>query len=237
MHPDRNRATLVLIHSPLVGPLTWQATADVLRAAGWRVLVPSLAGVIDGGPPYHLRLAACVADAASDEPGPLVLVGHSGAGAILPSIAAARGARDTAHLYVDATLPRPGQSWFETVPDELRQRLESLAEDGMLPPWHSWFPSDAVAALLPDAELRERFFSDNPRLPLAYFAEPAPSVQRAVERSAYLQLDRAYQALADEAEARGWPVVRERADHLAMLTRPELVADRLHTLLERMQAT
>ncbi len=237
MHPDRNRPTLVLIHSPLVGPLTWQSTANILRAAGWRVQVPSLAGVTDGGPPYYVRLAARVADAVAGEAGRLVLVAHSGAGALLPSIAALCAGRVAAHMYVDAALPRPGQSWFESVPDELRERLESLAQDGLLPPWHTWFPADAVAELVPDADLRARFFADNPRLPLAYFAEPVPVVNDGVNVCAYLQLSDAYRTLADEAEALSWPVLREPADHLAMLTRPELVADRLHALLERVLAT
>jgi DNA-binding NarL/FixJ family response regulator len=37
---------LVLLHSPLVGPLTWQPAATSLRAAGYHVTVPSLTGVL-----------------------------------------------------------------------------------------------------------------------------------------------------------------------------------------------
>jgi hypothetical protein len=37
--------------------------------------------------------------------------------------------------------------------------------------------------------------------------------------------------LADEAEQRGWPVLRESADHLATLTHGALIADRLVELL------
>ena len=33
---------LILVHSPLVGPLTWEATAERLRQLGHLVLVPSL---------------------------------------------------------------------------------------------------------------------------------------------------------------------------------------------------
>ena len=40
---------LVLVHSPLVGPLTWEPVAERLRSAGRMVVVPSLAGVTDGG--------------------------------------------------------------------------------------------------------------------------------------------------------------------------------------------
>jgi len=36
---------------------------------------------------------------------------------------------------------------------------------------------------------------------------------------------------ADEVERPGWPTIRESAHHLVMLTRPELIADRLPRLL------
>ena len=40
--------------------------------------------------------------------------------------------------------------------------------------------------------------------------------------------------MADEAERRGWPTLREASDHLAMITRPELILDRLTRLVERL---
>jgi hypothetical protein len=42
---------------------------------------------------------------------------------------------------------------------------------------------------------------------------------------AYVQLSTAYAAIADQAEAAGWPVARYPMDHLAPLTRPREVAD------------
>src|SRR5437763_395646 len=78
--------------------------------------------------------------------------------------------------------------------------------------------------LLPDRELRRRFVKELPRLPLAYFQEQAPAA-RAPARSGYVRLSAAYDGAADEAARLGWPVWRLDADHLAMLTRPRLVAD------------
>jgi hypothetical protein len=37
--------TLLFVHSPVVGPTTWLATADVLRGNGFRCLVPDLTGI------------------------------------------------------------------------------------------------------------------------------------------------------------------------------------------------
>ena len=128
---------LVLIHSPLVGPLTWQPSRDLLQARGFPVVVPSLAGVVDAGPPYYPKLAARVAEAVhATVPGlPLVLVGHSGAGALLPSVAAACSSAIEAAVFVDAVLPHPSATWLETAPASLGEHLRRLATDGWLPPW------------------------------------------------------------------------------------------------------
>jgi hypothetical protein len=71
---------LVSLHSPLVGPLTWQPAAASLRAAGYHVAVPSLTGVVDTGPPYYRKLAGRVAETIrQDNPArAVVLIGHSG---------------------------------------------------------------------------------------------------------------------------------------------------------------
>ncbi|MGH3924022.1 MAG: hypothetical protein ACRDTT_14325, partial [Pseudonocardiaceae bacterium] len=50
-----------------------------------------------------------------------VLVGHSGAGPLLPAIAAATPTVGV--IYVDAGLPQPGASWFDTAPPPLVAHL------------------------------------------------------------------------------------------------------------------
>jgi len=224
----------VLLHSPLVGSLTWQPAADLLRARGRRVVVPSLAGVLDAGPPYYAKLAAKVAEAvrAARHEEPLVLIGHSGAGALLPSVAAACAGAIAAAVFVDAILPHPGASWLETAPPPLRDHVLALAVGRWLPPWHRWFPPATLEALLPDPGLRSRFIAELPRTPVGYFEEAAPRVLDQPRRCGYLQLSGAYRAMADEAERRGWPTRREAADHLAMLTRPAVIADRLVELVQ-----
>ncbi len=162
----------------------------------------------------------------------MVLVGHSGAGALLPAVAAALPGRVRAALFVDALLPHPGRSWFDTAAPELREQLRSLAREGRLPPWHEWFPAGAVAGLLPDATVRERFLAEVPELPLAYFEERAPEVPDwSPARCGYVRLSEAYDREAGDAAALGWPVYREDADHLAMLTRPAAVAELLGRLV------
>lgn len=201
----------MLVHSPLVGPYTWQPVAEVLRRRGFPVQgVPS--GFPDR-PPYHAKLVEAARSVRGD-----VVVGHSGAGALLPAIAQ-HG--DRGMVFVDAVLPRPGRSWFETAPPALGEQLLGLAREGWLPPWHEWFPREAFEDLPP--RLRDRFFAEVPRLPLAFFEEPAPAAPES--RSAYVRLSETYDLFADEAARRGWPVYRENADHLAMLTQPDRIAD------------
>jgi pimeloyl-ACP methyl ester carboxylesterase len=228
--------SFVLVHSPLVGRATWRPTAEELRLRGYDVVVPGLAGVAEEGPPFYERLATRVAEAVRDSSlvGPLVVVGHSGAGALLPSIMATVQDRVMAAVFVDAILPHPGSSWMETVPPTLREQLRGLAVDGRLPPWQDWFPPGTIEALIPDSELRAGVLAEVPRLPLAYFDATAPTVDVAADRCAYLQLSAAYGPFADEAERRGWPTIREAADHLAITTNPGRVVDRLLELLDRL---
>lgn len=215
--------TLLLVHSPLVGPLTWELTASYLRRGCRHVVVPSLAAVADGGPPYYRKFAEA---AAHGLVGPVVLVGHSGAGPLLPAIAAVLGDDARGAVFVDALLPHPGSSWFDAAPAQLREQLAGLVRAGRLPPWNEWFPAEVFDQLVPDAGLRERFIAELPRLPVAYFEEPAPVVRGwPAVRCAYVRLSEAYDRSAADAERRGWWVHREDADHLAILTRPDRIAD------------
>ncbi len=216
--------TLVLLHSPLVGPLTWTATAECLRREGLPTAVPTL--VLDGDPPYYRRVADSTAAAVATIGTPLVLVAHSAAGAFLPPITEAIGNRVRAMIFVDALLPHPGLSSLDSAPPQAAKMLTDEAGDGYLPPWHTWFPPGLIEELLPDPDLRHRFIAEIAPPPLAYFEEPAPETPGLPEtRCAYLQLSQAYEGAADEAERRDWLVHRVNADHLTMLTNPEAIAE------------
>src|ERR1700746_3269880 len=76
---------IVLVHSPNLGPGSWRPVADELSRAGHQVVVPSLAGFADGGPPYVPRLVRLAAGQVSGgPPGEVILVTHSGAGVFVP---------------------------------------------------------------------------------------------------------------------------------------------------------
>src|SRR5437762_1429093 len=83
----------VLVHSPLVGPFTWALVADVLKKRGIEVAVPVLRNdqyEHRTGIPYWKQHALVVKNALASYPldRSLILVGHSGAGPLLPVFAA-----------------------------------------------------------------------------------------------------------------------------------------------------
>lgn len=232
--------TFVLVHSPLVGPATWRPAADVLRARGHRAIVPPLTHVLDGPAPYVPALtravadfvAESVADSVADVDAPVAVVGHSGAGPLLPAIAEALPVPITATVFVDAGLPHAGHSWFDTAPPELADHLRSIAKDRMLPPWHEWFPPEATAELVPDPALREILVRELRPMPVAFFEEPVPtSPDLPPDRCAYLRLSDGYADAARAAAALGWPVVTHDSHHLALYTDPGPVAEKLLTLV------
>jgi hypothetical protein len=208
--------TLVLIHSPFVGPACWRAVAARLPGA----MAVDYGGV--SGPDWYEGAAARIAAMAGD--GRWTAVLHSGAGAFAPALAA--GSPTPAGLvFVDAVLPTPGAGWLDTAPPALAQRLAGLVTDGRLSPWNSWFAADPAERLIADASLRAAFVAELPGVPWAFLEARAPSADAwARLPAAYVQLSDAYGAEAGAAGARGWPVRAAPLNHLAMLTDPDKVA-------------
>jgi hypothetical protein len=207
----------------VAGPSTWTYTAEVLQQNGFDCIVPDLTGVAATSPPYYPKYAEAAAVDSDDH---VVLVGLSAAGALLPAIAEAVGDRTTGAVFVDAMLPQPGRSWFDTAPPGLEAQLRSLAVHGMLPPYHEWFPPGALAEWVPDPQRRRRLISEIPRMPLAYFDEPVPPARFANSVAcAFLRFGASFDAAADKAQRLGWWVARQDWDHLRMLSDPDAVAD------------
>jgi hypothetical protein len=225
------------VHSPLVGPFTWQPVADELEQRGARAVVPSLLDATTGPGPAWERQVAAVVDAVEaagiERP---VLAGHSGAGPLLPTTGAALGAV-AAYVFVDAALPTGEGGPLAALHPSLRARLESLAQDGMLPPWNKWWGPTPHYSLLPDEETRERFVSELRPVPLSVFEEPLPPVPDWPDAPcAYLRLSDAYRDEEAEAARRGWPVTRLEGSHLELLLRPTPVVDALLALTAGMGA-
>jgi hypothetical protein len=226
------RHHLTLVHSPLVGPGTWEALAVSARRRGHEVIVPDLTPSVSDGPPFASRQVAVVAGSVGQRR--TVLVGHSHAGPLLPSMGDAVSGVE-GYVFVDARLPTPGKSWFETAPRSLGAQLLAMARDGTLPPWSQWWGPGQLEQLLSDMTVRMRFAAECPPLPLAMFQEALPRSPGWADRpSSYLRLSDAYQQPADQARALGWPVIELAGQHLSILTEPELIIAPLLDLVARL---
>lgn len=218
--------TTVLVHSPFLGPTSLRPLATALPHP---TVLPSLTGAVVGAPPYEPRITAAVAQAVP--PDELVLVGHSGAGPLLPGIATVLGPSVRALLFLDASLPTPGRSWTDEAPAELTRQLAELAEHGVLPPWNEWFDADLLRTLVPDDSLRHQLVAELPRVPLAFTEEPRSGAGW-TGPAGYLRLSAAYENAAELAGRHGWPIRRIDSHHLAPTSRPDEVAAALVELLD-----
>jgi hypothetical protein len=215
-------ARFVLLASPLLGPASWAPTAAELRALGHTAETPSWPrlGDLDAG--FYDGLAAGLA--AQIAPGePPILAAHSGAGALLPALIEGLAEPPAGAVFVDAILPHPGRSWFDTAPPDLRRSLEEGVMAGLLPAWHEWWPPGALEKLVPDDTQRAALIAELEPIPAGFFEEPAPSAALK-DPAAYLRLSGAYEEEAARASALGWPVMRLPLHHLAILTHPTAVA-------------
>lgn len=211
--------SLVLVHSPFVGPASWGSTAHALRSRGRRVHVPSMLAVAASRPPYWPVGVAAIADAVSAGE-QVVLVPHSNAGLYVPAVVEALGDQIRGVVFVDAALPGTGQL---TTPDF----LAGLATvDGLLPPWTSWWDEQDVAPLFPDPAVRAVVEAEQPRMPLAYYGNPppAPAGWATETRCGYIWFGEPYDAEAAQAAELGWPTTHVPGTHLHMLTDPDGVA-------------
>ncbi len=208
--------------------------AEELDRRGITAVVPDL--VDNGRPPYWSQHASAVGAALarvrSDQA--VLLAGHSGAGPILPAIAANVRQPVAGYVFVDAGLPGDGQSRLEMMEGEsadiARELREHLAAGGRFPDW----TDTDLAPLVQDIRQRTALVNDLRPRGLDFFTEPipVPALWRREAPSVYIQLSAAYDQPARQAEREGWPISRLPGDnHFLVLADPAAVADALINLI------
>ena len=210
----------LLIHPPLLGPAVLRPLADELRGRGQQVATPDLRAAVDPARGWPERWTALAARAAAE-----VVVGFSGAGVVLPSVAAAVGASRV--VWLDAVVPV--RSGATTTGAEIRSLVAPFTRGGRIADWTTWWGTDAMAELIPDPEVRAAVLAEGHELPADFYdvAVPVPH-SWPQEGARYVQLSEAYDGDAAEARARGWTVVGGPGGaHLDVATRPGAVADLL----------
>ncbi|MFA9446973.1 hypothetical protein [Egicoccus sp. AB-alg6-2] len=228
------------MHSPIVGPDTWEPVAALLRAAGDEVVVPALR--MGDQPPFAVRH---VEDATSC-PLPArcrpVVVAHSGAGGLVAAIGRRLRAQDApaaAYVLADAGVPAVAptsrlQQLREEVPALAAQLEQIFASGGRFPDW-----ADAqLAPLVPDPGRRARLIQGLQPAPAGYWTEPLPLTPDWPDApGAVVLFSGSYEPTARFAEDRGWPLRRLADDnHFLPLVDPAVVAATLTELADHLLA-
>lgn len=221
---DALKATtlFVLLHSPLVGPFSWALVADALRERGHPAVVPSVRSLEQTGPPYWERHVEAITQSVdAEQPSEVILVGHSGAGRLLPVLGERLAMRVAAYVFVDSDIPTKTESRLDAMPDEIAQQFRDAAENGLLPPW----PEEVFKHEIRDDDVRRRLVAELSPLPLAVYEEPIPLPPTWPDAAcAYIRLSDKYPAAETHAESEGWPIHRFDGDHFFILVEPNSVA-------------
>ncbi|WP_225631228.1 alpha/beta hydrolase [Streptomyces solaniscabiei] len=216
------RPTFVLVHSPSVGPSTWQPVSEHLTAAGHRVLVPSLLHVGAGGPPFWPHVVRAVRAQLRQVPAgsPVTLVAHSNAGLFLPVIRSGIDHPVAGSVFVDAALPaRTGPT--PVAAPEFLEFLRPLAVNGTLPRWTDWWDEADVAPMFADPGMRRTVVEEQPTLPLSYYEQRIPVPGGWDDHPcSYLLFGPPYEEVAAEARERGWRVAHLPGEHLHQTVDP-----------------
>jgi hypothetical protein len=208
--------TWLLVHPPLLGPAVLRPLAAELRSRGDVVRVPDLRPAVTTAAGWWNRVVAAAGQAD-------VVLGFSGAGVVLPAVAAAAGARRV--VWLDAIVP--AASGATATPAERRERLARFVRGDRLAAWPDWWPPEVLAGELPDPDLRVEVAAEALQLPADFhdYAVPVPDAWPQ-DDVRYVQLSAAYDADAAEARTRGWTVVGDGSGrHLDVAARPVAVAD------------
>jgi hypothetical protein len=222
----------VLLHSPLTGPVAWGQLPTRLRKHGYDVIVINVQD--DDEAPFAERYVTSAAGQISvaDPALPTVFVAHSGAGPLLPAVAAnlpAAWRPPGGYILLDAGIPRTGQpSRLDLVHEEDDNFAvvfrDSLDAGARFPTWMV----DELADVVPSRDDRiDLVRSLRPR-GRDFFTEPLPAFDVWPDAPCgYLRTSAAYDYWLRTAEESGWPVVHLDLGHFPALANPEATLDAL----------
>lgn len=216
--------TYVLVHGAWGGGWGFKQLDKLITLAGHEVYRPTLTGL---GERVHLAspsvgLETHIQDVVNliefEDLKNVILVGHSYGGMVVTGAADRIGERLMHLVYIDAHFPEHGQSMFDLIPAERKQRLIDIA----LKKGKGW--------LIPP--LWENPGKDVPH-PLATFQEPVNLSRRGnlALPGTYIHTlepgatQDGFSASAGKARARGWPVLTLRTGHNPHWTMPDKLAE------------
>jgi hypothetical protein len=229
-------AQVALVSSPLLGPFVWSRVARKMKDAG----IPAIAATPKDSSedrPWWERHARSVASAIGQTAptAPVLLVGHSGAGPLLPAIAGFAKRPVAGYLFVDAGIPRHSERRIEAMrredPGFADELLSNLQDGGSFPTW----TMEDLEDVLPAEDDRRRLLREVRPRGLDFFSEPTPtSASWPDAPCGYVRLSAAYDVPAIEAARAGWPVRRLDGGHFQMLVDPTTLTQTLLDVIAEM---
>jgi pimeloyl-ACP methyl ester carboxylesterase len=147
--------TFVLVAGAWHGGWAWRPVAEELRAAGCRVLTPTLPGLHDGDDPTRHSLTDVIDYVAglaeAEDLHDVTLVGHSWGGYVIAGAAPKMAPRLRKLVFWSAFVPAAGRSLYDEVPPAYRELFTQLAQasgnNSVAMPyevWRSAFMTDAT---------------------------------------------------------------------------------------------
>ncbi len=218
----------ILIHSPLVGGLTWTLVTDRMRQRGLDVFVPILKDSTNSTEPFWKQHAESVSAALAQIPksNPVTLIAHSGAGPLLPVIRQSLANPINAYVFVDAGIPRNGATRLDLMrsedPEWAAQFQKALEQGERFPNWNF----EDLQEVIPDESLRGQMIAEIRPRGLDFFKEPIPMFDNWPDAPCvYIQFSAPYEKPAAQARQAGWPAYELEAGHFHMLVDAETVTD------------
>lgn len=222
--------TYILIHSPLVGPLTWQVVHDEMGRRAIESIVLILSDDPNSALPYWQQHAESATRGLAHTPQDrsIVLIAHSGAGPLMPIIRQSMERSIEGYVFVDAGIPRDGASRMDLMrmedPEWSEQFHQTLLQGERFPNWNE----DDLREVIPNDVLRRKMARElNPR-PLSFFTEPIPVFGGWPDAPcAYIKFSTSYEWDFEQAKQAGWLCREIDAGHFHMLADPSLVTSEI----------
>jgi pimeloyl-ACP methyl ester carboxylesterase len=231
-------STFLLVPGAWLGGWCWRYVASDLRAAGHKVIPATLTGL--GERAHLLSRDIDLETHISDIVGlfeyrdlhNVVLVGHSYGGIVITGVAEWVPDRIQRLVYLDASVPRDGESNDDVIGPvmaaQLRASAVSEGEGWKVP------PASYVIERLSGHPLREWVAARVKPHPLRPFAEPVrlSSAEAARLPRAFIQTTQSdlYRGLIARACQAGWHCQEIGGGHYAMVTEPKAVAAALNAV-------
>jgi len=230
-------AVFLLVPGAWLGGWCWRDVANRLQAGGHSVVSATLTGLGERAHLLspHVGLQAHVCDILGllhyQDLNEVVLVGHSYGGTVITAVAEQAADRIRRLVYLDASVPRDGESNNDVIGPEMAEQLRSWAEaagEGWRVPPAPYVTERLPASLRPWVEQRLtphplRSFQD----PVVLRSNTAAALPRAFIRTTRSAL---YDRLLGRARDAGWHCRELTGGHYAMLTESQAVAGALAEL-------